>query len=78
VDGTITKKMKQGLQPKFHPFTVVYQGNIQDYKKQLNLGEKDLPYFFVLDAQGKILYHTSGAYNDRKLADIIDAVESVK
>ncbi|WP_020533707.1 hypothetical protein [Flexithrix dorotheae] len=73
-NGTITKKMKAGIQPKFHDNTMIYQGSIKEYKKQLKLGEKDLPYFFVLDKNGNIVYHTSGAYSDKKLYEIMSAV----
>lgn len=77
VDGTIEKKMKQGLNAKYHPMTVLYKGNIQDYKKTLVLDDKDLPYFFVLDANGKIVYHTSGAYSTRKLGEIMEAIDEL-
>jgi len=75
-DNTITKKMKQGIDKKFHDNVLLYQGKIKDYKKELKLGEKDLPYFFVLDKNGKIVYHTSGAYSDRKKFNIQSAIET--
>ncbi|MEN7548033.1 hypothetical protein AAG747_08935 [Rapidithrix thailandica] len=73
--GTIVKKMKQNIDKKLHNHTLVYKGAIKEYKKALKLGQKDLPYFFILDKSGKVVYHTAGAYSSAKLSDIIDAVE---
>ena len=74
-DKGITKKMKDGIDKKFHDNVLIYQGKINEYKKELKLGEKDLPYFFVLDKNGNIVYHTSGAYSDKKKFDIQSAIE---
>ena len=75
-DNKITSKMKAGIDPKFHKNMVIYHGKIKEYKKELNLGQKDLPYFFVLNENGKIVYHTEGAYSDRKLYEIQSAIET--
>lgn len=75
-DNTITKKMKKGIDKKFHDNILIYQGKIKEYKKELRLGEKDLPYFFVLDKNGKIVYHTSGAYSDKKKFNIQSAIDT--
>jgi hypothetical protein len=75
-DKGITNKMKEGIDKRFHDNILVYQGKIKDYKKELNLGEKDVPYFFVLDKKGKIVYHTSGAYSDKKMFNIQSAIET--
>ncbi len=73
-DGKIMKEMRDGIDPRYHERTLVYAGNIKDYRKSLNLDNKDLPYFFVLDNNGKIVYHTSGAYSRKKLTEIMRAV----
>ncbi|UZR94627.1 hypothetical protein [Chondrinema litorale] len=75
-DNKISNKMKSGIDAKFHKNMVIYTGKINDYKKQLNLGQKDLPYFFVLDKNGNIVYHTQGAYSDKKLYEIQSAIET--
>src|SRR6478609_5365401 len=36
---------------------------------------KDIPYFFVLDPEGKIVYATSGKYSDDKMAQIEEVIE---
>jgi hypothetical protein len=65
--GTIEKKMKKGVDPVLHKHMLLYKGDIKDYKETLGLKEKDTPYFFVLDKEGKIVYVTSGAYTDAKI-----------
>lgn len=67
VAGTIEKKMKKGIDPVLHKHTLIYSGPIGDYKDALGLKEKDTPYFFLLDKDGKIVYTTSGSYSDSKL-----------
>lgn len=75
VAGTIEKKMKKGIDPVLHKHTLIYSGAIGDYKDALGLKDKDTPYFFLLDKDGKIVYVTSGAYTDAKIEkaeEIID------
>ncbi len=65
--GTIEKKMKKGVDPVLHKHTLIYKGDIKNYKDVLGLKEKDTPYFFLLDKDGKIVYVTSGTYSDAKI-----------
>jgi hypothetical protein len=70
--GKIFSEMQEGIDKEFHPHVMLFDGNFIPYKNELNFGEKDLPYFFVLDAEGKILYETSGAYTEEKFEEITD------
>jgi hypothetical protein len=73
--GTIEKKMKKGVDPVLHKHMLLYKGDIKDYKDALGLKEKDTPYFFLLDKNGKIVYVTSGAYSDAKLEKAEEILE---
>lgn len=73
--GTIEKKMKKGVDPVLHKHMLLYKGDIKNYKDALGLKEKDTPYFFVLDKDGKIIYTTSGAYSDAKLEKAEEILE---
>ncbi|MCS7004149.1 MAG: hypothetical protein NZM38_02350 [Cytophagales bacterium] len=75
VSDKIIKDMKVKIDSKLHSNVLVYEGSIKEYKELLKLGEKELPYFFVLDKNGKIVYTTSGAYSDAKMDDIVEVVE---
>jgi len=41
----------------------------------LNMKDKNSPYFFVLDENGKILYATSGSFSEKKMEDIEAVLE---
>ena len=38
--------------------------------------EKNLPYFFVLDEEGKIVYATSGLYSEKKMSNIEEILDA--
>ena len=67
---TVMKKMKSKTDPKLVPHILFYKGELKKYKTELAFSKKDIPYFFVLDTDGKIVYATSGKYSDDKLEEI--------
>lgn len=69
--GTAKKKAAKNIDPQLLPYVLFYKGELKEYKEALDFEKKDVPYFFVLDPQGKIVYATSGKYTDEKM----DAVE---
>lgn len=76
--GKVEDKLKKNVDQELQPHVLLYSGEIKTYKDQLNMQEKDKPYFFVIDQDGKILYSCSGAYSEEnfeKITDIIDEEE---
>ncbi|MFY0625567.1 MAG: hypothetical protein JXR07_04700 [Reichenbachiella sp.] len=73
---TTMKKTQESADPLMKPHILFYEGSLSDYKKQLEMKEKNLPHFFVLDLSGKIVYKTSGLYSDKKMQEIINEVGS--
>lgn len=71
--GTAKKKAVKNVDPNLLPYLLFYKGELKPYKEALDFEKKDVPYFFVLDAEGKIVYATSGSYSAKKM----DAVEAV-
>lgn len=71
--GTAKKKALKNTDPVLLPYILFYKGELKKYKEALDFEKRDIPYFFVLDPQGKIIYATSGRYTDDKM----DAVEEV-
>ena len=57
-----------------YDYLLFYEGD-KTYKDELNFEKKDTPYFYVLDKTGKIVYATSGKYDDKKLEKIVDILE---
>jgi hypothetical protein len=71
--GTAKKKALKNTDPQLLPYILFYKGELKKYKEALDFERRDIPYFFVLDPTGKIVYATSGAYSEAKM----DAVEEV-
>lgn len=69
--GTAKKKALKNIDPQLLPYILFYRGELKPYKEALDFEKRDIPYFFVLDPQGKIVHATSGKYTEEKM----DAVE---
>ena len=65
------KNAIKNLDKRLSPHVLFYKGKLKPYKEQLEFEKKDVPYFFVIDTEGKIVYATSGKYSEAKM----DAVE---
>lgn len=70
--GTAKKKMQDGLDKELQPHVLLYKGDIAKYRDELALVEKDKPYFFLLDEEGKIVHAISGSYSEAKMQKIED------
>lgn len=68
--GTAKRKALKKVDEELHPHILFYVGQIASYRDALGLDDKDQPYFFVLDKQGKIVYSTSGEYSSRKMEEV--------
>lgn len=73
--GVAKKKLKEGTDKEFWPYVIFYQGSLKKYKDELAFEKKDIPYIFVLDKNGKIVYATSGSFSEQKLEEIEDKLE---
>lgn len=72
----VMNKLKKTIDKRMQPNVLFYKGTLKEYKDALNFDGKDLPYFYVLDPDGKIVYSTSGRYTQRKMQEVTDAVRS--
>ena len=73
--GTAKRKALKNIDPQLLPYVLFYKGELKPYKDALDFEKKDIPYFFVLDAEGKILYATSGKFTEDKMEQIEDVLE---
>lgn len=73
--GTAKRKAIKNVDPNLLPYILFYKGDLKPYKDALDFEKKDIPYFFVLDAQGKIVYATSGKYTAAKMSEVEAALE---
>jgi len=74
IAGQIEKQLKKGIQQGYRKHFVLYQGSIDDYKKTLKLDNKEVPYVFLLDKNGKIIYQIAGQYSDAYLEKIEEKI----
>jgi hypothetical protein len=70
---TTLKQLRESNRKDLFPYILFYKGSMEPYEKPLKLDDEALPYFFVLDEEGKILYATSGSFSEKKM----EAVEAV-
>ena len=73
--GTAKKKAAKNIDPQLLPYVLFYKGELKTYKEALDFEKKDIPYFFVLDPQGKIVFATSGKYSQDKMDEIEEKIE---
>ena len=73
--GTAKRKAAKNIDPQLLPYVLFYKGELKTYKAALDFEKKDIPYFFVLDPQGKIVYATSGKYSEDKMEAIEENIE---
>lgn len=73
--GTAKKKAIKNVDPNLLPYILFYKGELKAYKEALDFEKKDIPYFFVLDKEGKIIYATSGKFSKAKMDEIEEVLE---
>lgn len=73
--GTAKRKAIKNIDPQLLPYVLFYKGELKSYKEALDFEKKDIPYFFVLDDTGKIVFATSGKYTAAKMSQVEDAIE---
>lgn len=72
----IANEFKSGTQKEFWPYILdTEKSDIQAIQKQLGVKDNKIPYFYVLDKDGKVLAVESGEYKEDKMDTLEDAVE---
>lgn len=73
--GTAKRKALKNIDPQLLPYVLFYKGELKTYKQSLEFDKKDVPYFFVLDPNGKIVHATLGKYTEDKMDEIESVIE---
>jgi hypothetical protein len=66
------KQSKEKVEKKMYDNFMVSDDDVRALMKQLDISDATEPHFYVLDADGKIIFHTYGEYTDKKLDSITD------
>lgn len=69
-------KLQKTIDKRLQPNVLFYKGQLKEYKEALGFEGNDIPYFFVLNPEGEIIYATSGRYTKTKMQEITDMVRS--
>ncbi|HLT73816.1 MAG TPA: hypothetical protein VKZ68_01980 [Ohtaekwangia sp.] len=73
--GTAKRKAMKNIDPQLLPYVLFYKGELKKYKAALDFEKKDIPYFFVLNPEGKIVFATSGKYSAAKMDQVEEVIE---
>ena len=76
-EGVAKRKAAKDLDERLIPYVLFYKGKLKPYKEALEFDKKDVPYLFLLNGSGEIVYATSGAYSSKKLSEIEEKVDEL-
>jgi hypothetical protein len=68
-EGSLNK-FRKSADPEIVDHVLFSKADIEPLKEALGLNDKDIPYFFVLDGEGRIVHREQGAFTDEKLESI--------
>lgn len=67
------KRFRKSAAPEVADRVVFVKEDADEFQRTLALKDRDRPYFFVVDKEGRILHRTEGEFSDDKL----EAIEEV-
>lgn len=66
------KRFRKSAAPGIVDRVVFVKAEFEEFRDALGLKGRDIPYFFVLDAEGRVLHREEGAFSETKLESIED------
>lgn len=72
--GPTMKKLREAGDPDVAKRVVFLKGDHDGLRGTLGMKDKEAPYVFVVDPQGRIVHRTQGAFSDEKLDAIEEAL----
>jgi ATP10 protein len=73
-ESTMQQLQKENRTDLF-PYILFYKGTLEPFDKVLSMKDKHLPYFFLLDPQGRVVWHASGPCTEQHIDDISSRIE---
>lgn len=68
------KKLKESNRKDLFDNILFYKGDLEPYKTDLKLEEKEKPYLFLLNTAGEVVYKTEGKFTESKLEALEEAI----
>jgi hypothetical protein len=75
MQATVRKKFGETAQDDVRGNVLFCKGDLTEVITALHIQNEDIPYFFLLDTEGKIIYRTSGAFSEKKFDEIDEMIE---
>jgi hypothetical protein len=72
---TVRKKFNETAQDDIKDNVLFCKGDLSAVTLALGLADDDVPYFFLLDKEGTIVYRATGSYSEAKMDKIEDLME---
>jgi hypothetical protein len=73
--ASIKRKFDENVQSDLKEHVIFCTENSKQVLASLNIQDDDVPYLFLLDKDGNVIYKTSGKYSDEKFEKIDDLLE---
>jgi hypothetical protein len=64
------KELRESNRKDLFPYILFYKGSLDPYEESLKLDDPGLPYFFLLDENGTVIYSTKGLYTEKKMEEL--------
>ncbi len=68
------RKLKESNRKDLFDNIVFYKGELEPYKSELGLKEKEIPYLFLIDKEGAIIHSMEGKFTEGKLEKLEDVL----
>jgi hypothetical protein len=76
-EKSVSRRLTEQTPKEFQENILVYRGTLEPYQSALNLTDKTKPYLFLVAPSGEILYHTNGAFTEKKMEKIADILDTL-
>lgn len=68
-------KFRETAQSDIRPHVLFSEANADQLLSSLNISQTDVPHFFLLDSDAKIIYRTNGGFTEEKFDKIDDLIQ---
>ncbi|HRH65853.1 MAG TPA: hypothetical protein PLU53_06115 [Bacteroidia bacterium] len=73
--SALKKKFRENAQADLWGHILFCDNDLSAVEEKLNMSKGNVPYFFLLDKSGQIVFRTSGAYSEEKFDAMDDKIE---
>ena len=68
------RKFRKSADPEILDHVLFSKDALEPLQQDLGLKDKDIPYFFILNARGEVIHRTQGAFSEDKLEAMEDVL----